>query len=256
MSQLAFSHALLRPDSPVPPELRQPDGGVAEKRFDVYRNNVVSSLVDAVVAGFPALHRLLGDEYLRALAAAYVREHPPVSPILARYGESLPAFVQGFALLAGYPYLADVARLELALRASHNAADAPSRAAAQLDGLDAEQLMQLVPVAHPSLQLLASDWPVFDLWRAQIDPDFDQDPDLQAGGQRLLLLRPDMQVQQFLLEKADYAFAGAIDGHASLGEIAAVVLEQFPDCDFVSLMARAIQRGTIAHFSLPEEALP
>ena len=89
MNPALFSTALLDGEHPVPPGLMQPDGRPAGKRFDVYRNNVLSSLVDAMVSGFPAIVSLLGETYFRALAAQYVRAYPPTTPVIARYGCSV-----------------------------------------------------------------------------------------------------------------------------------------------------------------------
>ena len=255
-SQLAFSHALFDRELPVPAELIQPNGQGATARFDVYRNNVMSGLVDATVTGFPVVHKLLGDDYFRALAAVFVREHPPQSPILTEYGEALPAFIQSFEPLKAYPYLADVALLELARRSSHNAADQSSVAAEQLGGLDPDQLMEVVPVAHPSLRLLSSNWPVHEIWAVQSGADGKAKPDMECGAQAVQILRPELQVVQYLLEPEQLCFAGAIDGNNKLGAIAEAVLEEFPNSDFVSLMVLMIQRGTIVKFLLPEEAQP
>lgn len=253
-SQLAFSHALFDRELPVPEELIQPNGQAATTRFYVYRNNVMSGLIDATVDGFPIVHKLLGDEYFRALAAVFVREHPPQSPILTEYGEALPAFIQSFEPLKMYPYLADVALLELARRSSHNATDQVSVAAEQLGGLDPDQLMEVVPIAHPSLRLLPSIWPVHEIWAVQSGVDTKARPDMDCGAQAVQILRPELQVLQYLLEPEQLCFAGAIDGKNKLGSIAAAVLEQFPNTDFVSLMVLMIQRGTIVKFLLPEEA--
>ena len=252
-TQQVFSAALLRADLPVPAQLRQPDGQPAGKRFDVYRNNVVSSLIDAMVEGFPVTHRLLGEAYFRALAAMYVRANPPRSPVLATYGEQFAAFLAGFEPLAAYPYLSDVASLELASRDSHNAADQVPCAAEQLEHCTPDQLMTLVPIAHPSLRLLNSAYPVLEIWWSQ-QPGHERQPDLSLGPQCVQVIRPEMQVLHYALTAHEFAFAAAIDDVKPLSVLAAEVVDAFPDCDFVALMVATIQRGTIAQFRLPEEA--
>jgi len=217
-SQLDFSQSLIQAQLAVPQSLLQPNGRPAQQRFDVYRNNVMSGLVDALVVGFPIVLRLLGDEYFRALAAAFAREHPPQSPVLACYGEAFPAFLQGFEPLKDYPYLADVARLELARRASHNAADQVACAAHQLNGLDPDQLMELVPVAHPSSRWVLSEWPIHEIWLSQSNVDQQAPPDMSVGAQCVHVLRPEMQVLQFVTEADEFYFASAIDGKSKLSE--------------------------------------
>jgi len=53
--QRNFAAALLDPNMPVPLGLVGPDRETSEKRFNVYRNNVVAGLVEALKAAFPAV---------------------------------------------------------------------------------------------------------------------------------------------------------------------------------------------------------
>ncbi len=63
--QRNFASALLDPNMPVPAGLVGPDREPSEKRFNVYRNNVVVGLVETLRAAFPAVRRIVGDEFLR-----------------------------------------------------------------------------------------------------------------------------------------------------------------------------------------------
>lgn len=125
IDQVEFRAALLNPAHPVPAGLTDPEGRPAGKRFDVYRNNVTVSLMKALEAGFPAIAAFLGTENFRILAGTFVRQHPPASPVMQQYGAELPGFLEAFAPLRTCPWLGDLARLELALRSSYHAADAP-----------------------------------------------------------------------------------------------------------------------------------
>ena len=108
----SFGRALLDPQMATPDGLTGPDGETAPKRFNVYRNNVIVSLCEALGESFPAVKALLGEEYFRALAQAFVTAHPPVSPVLIWYGAGFADFLDVFPPLKAYPYLGDVARLE------------------------------------------------------------------------------------------------------------------------------------------------
>ena len=61
--QTGFSNAVRNPDIATPAGLVGPDGLPSEKRFSVYRNNVMVSLIDAMGANFPAIKRLVGDDF-------------------------------------------------------------------------------------------------------------------------------------------------------------------------------------------------
>ena len=112
--QASFAEALLDPERRVPDGVTSHTHPAPAKRFAVYRNNVVVSLIDALATRFPAAQRIVGEEFFRAMAGVFARAHPPRSPLMMTYGEDLPAFIETFAPAAELPYLADVARLEAA----------------------------------------------------------------------------------------------------------------------------------------------
>lgn len=158
--EAAFVAALLDPSLPPPEGLTDPAHRPAGKRFDIYRNNVVASLAGALETGFPVIRKLLGDGNFRALAGIFLRQEPPRSPLLLLYGDGFPEFLEGRAELARFPYLGDVARLELALRRSYHAGDAHPVDPATLAGITPEARLTLAP----AVQVLSSRWPVLGIW--------------------------------------------------------------------------------------------
>src|SRR5258707_7002615 len=85
-------------------------GAVA--RYNVYRNNVTVSLIDALADIYPAVQRITGAEFFRAMARFHVRATPPTSPLLFEYGRDFPAFIEGYEYAQAMPWLADTARIE------------------------------------------------------------------------------------------------------------------------------------------------
>ena len=70
----AFAEALADPRAPSP---------VADARgFAVHRNNRAFGLVEAMRAQFPAVARLMGREVFADAALAFIRQHPPRSPVM------------------------------------------------------------------------------------------------------------------------------------------------------------------------------
>ena len=95
-SYAAFAAALVDPDRQTPPSLLARIGKAAVKRYNVYRNNVTVSLIDALAAVYPAVQRITGVEFFRAMARFHVRATPPTSPLLFEYGRDFPAFIEAY----------------------------------------------------------------------------------------------------------------------------------------------------------------
>ena len=132
MNQDAFTRALMRPELPTPADIIAPAHDSATRRFAVYRNTVIASLSDALETAFPAIRALLGETNFRNIAGIYCRTHPPKSPILQQFGAHFGVFLDGFDPVKRFPYLADIAKIEIALRQAYHAADNTGDAAQTL----------------------------------------------------------------------------------------------------------------------------
>jgi len=238
-TQAEFREALLDPDRPVPPGLTAPGGRPAGRRFDVYRNNVTVSLSNALAEGFPVLVKLLGEDFFKAMAREFLRAHPPSSPLLMLYGAALPDFLASFPPVAEYPYLADVARLELALRQSYHAADSRSVDPGALAALAPDRLLDARLDIAPAVRLVASPWPVLSIWRANTEPDA---PAPAMGAEEVLVGRPDFDPRTWLLPPGGAAFTSALAADKPLG---AALAEAGDDFDLAAALRALLAAGAI-----------
>ncbi len=71
-TQASFAAALLDAGKPVPEGVTSHTGNQPARRFAVYRNNVVASLVKALGARFPVVSRIVGEEFFNAMARVFV----------------------------------------------------------------------------------------------------------------------------------------------------------------------------------------
>lgn len=236
MTQSGFRAALLDPARPVPEGLTDPQGRPAGRRFDVYRNNVVSSLTEALRASFPAVRSLVGEDFFTAMAQVFVRAHPPTSRMLMFYGGPFPAFLESFEPVATLPYLADVARLELALRESYHAADAAPISAGVLTEIGPDRLAAARLDFAPAMRLLRSPWPVATIHAASLHGG-PAPADWQ--GEDVLIVRPDFDPDPLVLPP------GAGDVMAAL--IAGLPLSGAANsrCDLTALVGLLLARGCI-----------
>lgn len=238
----SFAEALLDPTRPVPPLLR---GGV--DRFAVYRNNVVVSLIGALETRFPAARRIVGEGAFAALAAAYVRESPPRSPVMAAYGDDFAEFVDRAPGLDAAPYLADVVRLEAARTRAYHAADAEPLDRRAFAALDTERLGDLTVALHPSLGIVRSRYPLVTIWamnagEAELRAIDDWTPE------EALVARPGMDVLVRRLPAGGAAFLDALGHGRPLGEAAEAGGVASPDFDLTQNLIGLLEAGLAVGF--------
>jgi hypothetical protein len=188
--QALFSHALLAPDMTT-----TDNAG----RFNIYRNNLRITLRNALRTTFPAIEKLVGEEYFSALALAFVELHPPRSAIMSDYGDCFPGFLAGLDPLRDYPYLPDVSRIEFARVQAYHAADA------ERFGLQDEAsiigALETPAKLHPSVATIFSEQPALSIWRSQMDLD-DVEPE-SWGAETALVWRQDGLVAEILVHDSD-----------------------------------------------------
>ena len=67
-----------------------------EVRLNIYRNTFIGALTTALRLSFPAVHRLVGDEFFESAARIFIEEEPPRSAYLDNYGTGFPEFLAKF----------------------------------------------------------------------------------------------------------------------------------------------------------------
>ena len=223
-----FVAALLDARLTPPDDLAAPG-----RRFDVYRNNVVISLTEALMEGFPVITRLLGEVNMKGLAGLFLRAHPPKSPVLMTWGADFPAFLEETEQLSHLGYLGDVARLELALRRSYHAADATPVVAEAL-ALSPGALMRARLALAPAVQLVQSDWPIHGIWRFNSVPGA---PKPEARGEDVLVLRPGYDPEAHLLPPGGAAWIDSVRNGATLADA--------PDTDMAAMLTLLLRGNAI-----------
>ncbi|SDR32072.1 DNA-binding domain-containing protein [Pseudovibrio sp. Tun.PSC04-5.I4] len=220
-----FSDGLMDPAVPVPDGVVGRNGEKSEKRYGVYRNNVMASLIDATAANFPAVHDLVGRDYFRALAAEFIRAHPPEQPVLSEFGGKFSQFVADFPPLAKYPYLKDVAMMEWAWLTVYHAADHTGIAPDALTKIDPSLLGDAVFTAIPASALIYSPFPLSEIWKQNRSESVDGFT--PEADQAILICRPDMDVTLTGLAQDVAVFADLLFFGKTLGEAAEAVSSRY-----------------------------
>ena len=237
-----FAHALLAPDTSAP----RIAALTAQPGFAVYRNTVLKGCIDALQANYPAIERLVGEEWLRAAAAIYARTEPPSHPTLLDYGAGFAQFLRTFEPAAELPYLADVAQLDRFWSETHIARDERPLQAAALAQLD---MARVILRPHSATRWAWFDeLPIFTIWQRNRDARFDHDaaPEIAWYGEGVLITRPHRTVQSVGLDAGGCALLDACAAGRPLAEAAQAALSAHDKVDLAQLMAMLLNAGAFA----------
>jgi hypothetical protein len=237
-----FAPALTDPARAIPADVVGPRGKAAVKRYNVYRNNVTASLIDALAAIYPAVQRIVGVDFFRAMARLHVRATPPTSPLLFDYGRDFPAFIEAYECAQDMPWLADTARIERAWLDAYHAADAPALSADALAAVPSDRLSDLVFAAHPSTRIVRSAYPAVAIF-AMNRVEGPVAPLQSSAAEDALITRPEMEVTVRLLPPGGAVFLIRLVGGETLGASAAAAFAEAPSFDLAASLAGMIEAG-------------
>jgi hypothetical protein len=252
--QSEMSAYLTSPPGPEVPHrllaLLPSDSARDAKRFAVYKNNVYARLVDALRASFPAVERLVGEEFFRYAAVEYVSRTPALTATLLAYGESFPGFLAGFQPAKSVPYLSDVARLEYLYLESYHAPDAESLA--QWSDATARE-PAYVPL-HPSARLMTSPYEVSRIWELNRRDAPVEDVVLPPVREYLLIVRPGREVEVRRVSLGAYSALRAIANGASVAQACREAISTEPRFDFAKHAQALARAGTFVPASTKDAA--
>ncbi len=185
-----------------------------QQRFAIYQNNVFYSLTNALASLYPVIKKLVGDDFFTGTASYYLRENPPTQAAMVNFGQDFSAFLSHFEHTANMTYLAPTAEVELARHRAYHAHDAEPLSIDIIAAISPEDLADATCILHPSLQLVQSAHPIFDIWQAnQENNTHEENIDLNEP-QQVLIVRPIYEVCMYNIDAGTYQFIDCLThGH-------------------------------------------
>jgi len=246
---MRFSSALMDPAGMTPRDVVGPRGKAAQKRYNVYRNNVTVSLIDALAAVFPAVQRIVGIDFFRGMARLHVRATPPTCPLLFEYGRDFAAFIEAFEHTKDLPWLADVARIERAWLDAYHAADSRPLSIDELGEVPPDRLGDIVFTPHPTMRIVQSPYPSVAVFAANRGDD-PVTPIRSDAAEDALVTRPEMDVVVRLLPAGGALFLKELARGEKLGAAASAASANTAAFDLPLNITGMIEAGafTSIHF--------
>ncbi|CAM3740060.1 Putative DNA-binding domain-containing protein [Bordetella sputigena] len=240
-----FAAGLTNPGYAAPTDVIARSGKGVAKRYNVYRNNVTVSLIDALAAIYPAVRRITGVEFFRAMARFHVRATPPASPLLFEYGRDFPAFIASYEYARDMPWLADTARVERAWLDAYHAADAMPLNAAGLAAVHPASLPELRFTPHPAARVLRSPYPAVSIFTMN-KGDGPVTPLCSGEAEDALITRPAHDVLVTRLPPGGAVFLNGLLAGIPLGLAATAAFQAEPAFDLSANLAGMISAGVFA----------
>lgn len=253
-SQAALARAIRAGDARAAAGTLAPRGLSPVERLRIHRHHHRISLARELGATYPVVARLVGERCFAGLAQEFIELSPPASPCLFDYGSGFARYLAAVPTLMGLPYLPDVARLEWAMNLARHAADVPCLAEAE-----SARSFNFIPedatvTLHPSVQLVVSDYPLAQIWRAnQPDSDPEEQIVLEQGRTQLLVYRdPGDDVAWCPLSAVALSFLYALRAGLPLAAAAARAIDEDPAFDGRRIASELAAAGVITGFEIPE----
>jgi hypothetical protein len=230
------------------------------QRLQVYRNNFVISLREALASVYPVIQKLVGEEFFQHVAREYVQRYPSRTGNLHDFGDEFADFLDSFPGLDALPYLPDMARLEWAYHHVFHATEDNVLNLSALAAVDEKQMAGVTFQRSNSCVCLASDYPILHIWQAnQNEQDSAQTIEsvsLDEGGVRLVVLRHGQNIEFRPLSVGVFALIEALAKNKTFAQACDITLEVEIDCDIAAALQFLVEQKIVSGFSFSSATLP
>ena len=176
-----------------------------QERLSVYAGGYLARMREALAEIYEAVHQVLGDAAFTQLTQAYVQHHPSQDYNLNFIGRHLPTFLMKASITSELPFLPDLATLEWLVCIAFHAFEQSPIDPTDLASLSLEDWACARLCFQPSVGVVASAWPIRDIWDVRKQPREHVNIPLLNRPQQVLVFRQGLQVRCELIEPAQSA---------------------------------------------------
>jgi hypothetical protein len=242
--QEAFQRFLLAADSEIESHVVGTERVSVETRLGIYGDGYRSRLIEVLESSYPVLANLLGEADFQTLGTKYVASHESSFFSIRYYGHELADFLAADAQYSKAPLLAELARWEWAMAAAFDAADAEPIDSSAFAQVPPEDWAEMRFEWSPSVQVLALEWNVPELWKAVTEDTARPEPSLNLQPSSWLIWRRELQIYFRPVAAEEAAVIAASRAGQSFGELCVLLCEHLDESE-ASLHAAGFLRGWV-----------
>ena len=246
--QKSFIDSLLGNDSRKLRTLICDDNSMtADERIAVYLSNTTYTLLRTLQQIYPLCCRILGEDYFKQVARAYIKRYPSRHSDLNCYGEHLPdllvELIETHDELSDFAYLPDLAKMESYLHMAYNTADDPFFDFKTFEKTVEQGGEEIYFLLSDSLALLESVYPLLEIW--ELNQNTEQAESVSACEEReyLCIHRQHNKPRIGRISQPHYDLLQAINDGVPLNQLA----ERFDFLD--SELPAIIKSGWVCGFT-------
>jgi len=240
--QEAFQRFLLAADSEIESHVVGTDRVPVQTRLGIYGDGYRSRLIEVLESTYPVLANLLGEADFQTLGTKYVATHESTFFSVRYYGDQMAEFLAADAEYSKVPLLAELAKWEWAMAAAFDAADAEPIDSAVIAQVAPEDWAELRFEWSPSVQVMALEWNVPELWKAVTADTQRPEPSLEPAS--WLIWRRELQIYFRPLATEEATVIAASRAGQSFGELCVLLCEHLDESE-ASLHAAGFLRGWV-----------
>jgi hypothetical protein len=220
-------------------------------RLNIYRNNVMGNFESVLSSIFEVVKKIVGDKYFDQLVREYILLYPSTSGNLDYYGDSFPKFIKQKTKEHKLLYLEDISELELLYHKSYFAKDAKKTFDIErFQKISPERYKDLSFEIHPSCYLFSSKFPIFSIWKNNIE-DLQKKITISDNGEYVLIERADNSSSITKLSEEEFLFLSYIKAKNKLYETYQKIYRKTKkELDIGSLLNKFISSGIFINFKI------
>ncbi len=233
--------------------LRLPPAIEAEERLAIYRDGYPARVLEALEESYPAVANILGDGSFANLTRRYLATISLASCDLNNAGQRLPSYLAHDSLSENLAFLADLARLEWAVRCAFHAHDTQPISATAFAAWNMNDWERAVFSFQPSAAVVSSPWPIYTLWQSRDDDRTAIDIDLRDRPQAVLVYRRGYDVDCKMIAAAQRRAFEILQAGTTLAEASAALAEaEHAATDITQIFGDWMRMGLIASAHLAD----
>ena len=220
--------------------IRSNRGLGGDERIGIYANAYFYRLLECLKEEYPATLAVTGSNDFASLTRDYLVWRPPSEPSIFYAGCYLADFLRNHRLAEGWPFIAELARLERATLDSFHAPDISILTDEAMRAIPAEQWPTIELRCHPGVEILRGEWRVSEVLSAVERGEQWLEPVRETNA--VIVWRRGISVHYRILEVAETAALALVKKGASFAALSEVIATANPSSDPVALIGQLLAR--------------